>query len=205
MAPGNTSPGRPRANCLVTDFSLHRRFVAALLLSTAALAVAALVAPSTAGATSATTCGKQIVDDWYGDERIDKIYPLHCYREAIRSLGVDLAVYTGAEDDILRALSYAKRNKQDPGDAGDKVGPDTTDTTETTGTGNDGPGVDPDKDDPPGKDTTPEVDTSGPSAVPLPLIVLAGLALLLLAAGGAGYLNRRAETRRIDGPDDLDD
>ena len=104
--------------------------------------------------------------------------------------------------DILRALSYAKRNKQDPGDAGDKAGPDTT---ETTGTGNDGPGVDPDKDDPPGKDTTPEVDTSGPSAVPLPLIVLAGLALLLLAAGGAGYLNRRAETRRIDGPDDLDD
>lgn len=203
MAPGNTPPGRPRVNRLVTDLRLHRRFVAALLVSTVALAVAALTTPATAGAASATACGKQIVNDWYGDERIDKIYPLHCYREAIRSLGVDLAVYTGAEDDILRALSYAKRNQQDPGDVGDKTG---TVPPETTGTGTDtdpgpGPGKDPPRNDP----TPPAIDTSGPSAVPLPLIVLAGFALLLLAAGGAGYLNRRAETRRVDGPDDLDE
>ena len=34
-------------------------------------------------------------------------------------------------------------------------------------------------------------DTSGPSSVPVPLLVLGGLAVLLLAAGSAGYLRRR--------------
>ncbi len=46
----------------------------------------------------------------------------------------------------------------------------------------------------------PGVDTSGPSAVPIPLLILGGLALLLLAAGGAGYLSRRAQARRNAGP-----
>ena len=44
------------------------------------------------------------------------------------------------------------------------------------------------------------VDTSGPSSVPIPLLILGGLALLLLAAGGAGYLSRRAQARRNGGP-----
>ena len=45
-----------------------------------------------------------------------------------------------------------------------------------------------------------DVDTSGPSSVPIPLLILGGLALLLLAAGGAGYLSRRAQARRNGGP-----
>jgi hypothetical protein len=36
--------------------------------------------------------------------------------------------------------------------------------------------------------------------VPLPLLILGGLALLLLAAGGVGYLSRRAQSRRDGGP-----
>ena len=36
--------------------------------------------------------------------------------------------------------------------------------------------------------------------VRIPLLVLGGLALLLLAAGGAGYLSRRAQARRNGGP-----
>ena len=47
---------------------------------------------------------------------------------------------------------------------------------------------------------TPGVDTSGPSSVPIPLLILGGLALLLLAAGAAGYLSRRAQARRNGGP-----
>ena len=56
--------------------------------------------------------------------------------------------------------------------------------------------------DDPASDTlaTPGVDTSGPSSVPIPLLILGGLALLLLAAGGAGYLSRRAQARRNGGP-----
>ena len=68
---------------------------------------------------------------------------------------------------------------------------DTTTThTTTTGTGKTGTGKT-------GTDTSTTVteatvDTSGPSSVPIPLIVLGGLAILLLAAGSAGYLARRA-------------
>jgi hypothetical protein len=43
-------------------------------------------------------------------------------------------------------------------------------------------------------------DTSGPSSLPIPLLILGGLALLLLAAGGVGYLSRRAQARRDSGP-----
>ena len=50
----------------------------------------------------------------------------------------------------------------------------------------------------------PEVDTSGPSSVPVPLLVLGGLSLALLAAGGLGYVSRRRQAAHADdvGSDD---
>jgi len=53
-------------------------------------------------------------------------------------------------------------------------------------------------------EVTPDVDTSGPSSVPIPLLVLGGMSLALLAAGGLGYLSRRRQTARVDdfGDDD---
>jgi len=50
----------------------------------------------------------------------------------------------------------------------------------------------------------PEVDTSGPSSVPIPLLVLGGMSLALLAAGGLGYLSRRRQAVHADdlGDDD---
>ena len=46
-------------------------------------------------------------------------------------------------------------------------------------------------------------DTFGPknaSSIPLPLIILAAVALLLLAAGAASFVARRIQQRRIDPP-----
>jgi hypothetical protein len=40
-----------------------------------------------------------------------------------------------------------------------------------------------------------KVNHSGPSSVPLPLIVLGALALLLVAAGGIGLLAKRRQGR----------
>jgi hypothetical protein len=115
--------------------------------------------------------------------------------------------YSNAEEDIRRALAYARQHEADPGPTG---GPAPTDTGSSVGppttTGPDEPVGDPDvptvSTDEPGSDTlaTPGVDTSGPSSVPIPLLVLGGLALLLLAAGGAGYLSRRSQARRNGGP-----
>ena len=185
----------------VPDVLFRRLLLPAALL---ALVAAALLATAPAASAKAKTCGEKVVDDWYGDGRVDEVFPTHCYLDAIRSLPVDVKDYSNAEEDIRRALAYARQHKSDPGPTG---GPAPTDTG---GSVAEPPTTDP-VDDPtvptvttdgPGSDTlaTPGVDTSGPSSVPIPLLILGGLALLLLAAGAAGYLSRRAQARRNGGP-----
>ena len=146
-----------------------------------------------APAASAKTCAEKVIDDWYGNGRVDQIFPKHCYLEAIRSLPVDVKDYSNAEDDIRRALAYAAQGKPDPGPAGGP-GPDRRRRRRGPGgpTGQLGPDGQ--------TNAAGEVDTSGPSSLPIPLLILGGLALLLLAAGGAGYLSRRAQARRNGGP-----
>jgi hypothetical protein len=151
------------------------------------LVVLATLAGAPAASAKAKTCADQVVADWYGDGRVDKIYPRHCYQEAIRSLPVDVLDYSNAKEDILRALAYARRGQPDPGPSGGPLP-----ANDPTGTGQSQ-----------GETSASEaVDTSGPSSLPIPLLVLGGLALLLLAAGAAGYLSRRAQARREGGPPD---
>ena len=185
------------------DVLIRRFLIPAALL---ALVAAALLATAPAASAKAKTCGEKVVDDWYGDGRVDEVFPTHCYLDAIRSLPVDVKDYSNAEEDIRRALAYARQHKPDPGptggpaptDTGGSVGEPPTTTTNPV----DDPTVPSVTTDDPGSDTlaTPGVDTSGPSSVPIPLLILGGLALLLLAAGGAGYLSRRAQARRNGGP-----
>ena len=162
----------------------------------------------------AKSCADQVIADWYDDGRVGKIYPLHCYTEAIAKLPPDVLDYSNAKEEIGRALAFAKQGKPDPG--GSDPSPGSTGTT--------GPRRPPrsrartprrrrptrTNETPPTKptttvdtDTTATVvsptDTSGPSSVPVPLLVLGGLAVLLLAAGSAGYLRRR-----MNGGDDGD-
>jgi hypothetical protein len=143
------------------------------------------------------SCADQVIADWYDDGRVGKIYPLHCYREAIAKLPPDVLDYSNAKEEIGRALAFAKQGKPDPGGT-DPTPPTSTgttgtkttktsttkttktSTTKTTSTGTNTTST-----------TTGTTDTSGPSSVPVPLLVLGGLAVLLLAAGSAGYLRRR--------------
>ncbi len=174
------------------------------------LAAAAFVAAlATSAPATAANCGKQVVNDWYDNGRVDRIYPLSCYRQAIRILPTDVIDYSNAKEEIGRALAFAKQGKADPGSK-----PTGTGTTPTTPTVTTDPVTTPTET----VETTPETettetdtaplteaggsfDTSGPSSVPVPLIVLGGLAVLLLAAGAAGYLARRASGRSGgDGP-----
>ena len=176
----------------MTDARTSRRILISLFAAIVGLTL--LIAPSPASA-AAKPCARAIIDDWYGDGRVDRIFPLHCYQEAIRSLPVDVLDYSNAKEDILRALQFARQNKPDPGPTGAGETP--------SGTNPGGPGGPNDPGGPSdgGSDASSEVDTSGPSSVPIPLLILGGLALLLLAAGGAGYLSRRAQARREgDGP-----
>lgn len=64
---------------------------------------AALLAPTAANAAS---CWQRVVDDWR-DGHIDRVYPIHCYRDALNHLPEDLRVYGTAENDIQNALTRA--------------------------------------------------------------------------------------------------
>ena len=62
-----------------------------------ALSAVTVAAPSPASA--GTPCWKQLLNDWY-DGRIDKAYPVKCYREAIKNLPEDVQAYSSAREDI---------------------------------------------------------------------------------------------------------
>lgn len=58
---------------------------------------------------AAPTCESQVLRDWSRDGRIDRVYQLPCYEDAIDLLPTDIRDYTDAEDVIERALASAMR------------------------------------------------------------------------------------------------
>ena len=49
-------------------------------------------------------CWKRLVEDW-SVGGISNLYPISCYREALRHLPEDVRLYSSASDDIGRALA----------------------------------------------------------------------------------------------------
>jgi uncharacterized protein involved in exopolysaccharide biosynthesis len=87
-----------------------RRWLAAAV-GVAVLAVGALVAlratqhaEARDAATVSPSCSTRLLRDWT-DGRIDRTYPIRCYRDALESLPADLQIYSSAPDDIAQALS----------------------------------------------------------------------------------------------------
>ena len=86
-----------------------------MLFVLALSAVSALAVTGNAGA--ATKCGAKVLADWYDNGRIDRLYPHHCYEDAIDAIPADLKPYADAEEVITRALQAALRGKLAPGGA----------------------------------------------------------------------------------------
>lgn len=158
----------------------------------AALAASAVHAPPAA---ASAPCWKTLLNDWY-DGRIDQTYPKHCYTDALHHLPADVSTYSSAHDDILRALQSAIANEKK---SGKKVGPNTLIPAQKPKPGKGG------------GTTSPTSTTKSPggltkianklnpgsaTSLPLPLLVLGGLALVLVAAGGAGLVAKRLQARR---------
>jgi hypothetical protein len=183
------------------------RRLAVLIASVAALAAA------TTGSASASACGVALINDWY-DGQISKVYPLHCYQDALKLLDkrADIDIYSNARQDILLALQAAISS----GKGGGGGPPDgflrSLETADALPSFLGGPDSKHDGRAPNGTQPytikTSPASSSGPlgdafnagqssaSSVPLPAIVLGGVAVFLLALGGAAFLARRRQTRR---------
>ena len=158
----------------------------------------------TGPASAATPCWKTLINDWY-DGRIDGTYAIPCYREAISHLPSDVESYSSAADDIRRALQERISGKKP---SGGSAAPGTTNGSggggSTTGggpNGSKGSGGTSTTGRKPPKGALPDVLNAGSphhaDSVPIPLLVLAGIAVLLLAAGSAGLVARRMQARRV--------
>ena len=151
-----------------------------LVAALAALALGAAASPAAAK----TSCARQIIEDWVDDNRVDGTYPLPCYREAIAVVPEDLKAYTGIVEDIQSARQRASRVRR----------PTSADPNRPS---NQAVANDPDR-----ALFKQAFDTLGPrnvDTVPLPLLILASLSLLLIAAGAAGLVARHLRARKVPG------
>lgn len=185
-----------------------------LVLSAVALSVARPAA-------AATPCWKALLNDWY-DGRIDHTYAIHCYNDALKHLPPDVKNYSSAHDDIERALQSAIAAKTKNHET---VTPNTPVPPPSQGTRTTSVGLTTTSSGGGGKLPTGASGASGPSgasgaggdvgrkskgglagvadklnpgsadSLPLPLIVLGALALVLVAAGGAGLVAKRLKAR----------
>lgn len=161
-----------------------------LILLVTALAVgAALGVAQPAQARSMSSCSKALVHDWYVDGRIDQTYPVHCYREALKQIPEDQIIYGTLRQDLTRGLQSAIRQH------GGHVTGDTLVIPLGGPSNGGGPG---------GSSTGGGVfhwlaQKLGPStadSIPIPLLILGGLAFTLMAAAGVSLLARRLQARR---------
>lgn len=170
-----------------------------LTLCTAVLALALLAGSVARPAAAAHTpaCWQVLLNDWY-DGRIDGTYPIHCYRDALKHLPSDVDTYSSARDDIERALQSARVAARKTGRT---LGPNTLIQPSTGAGSKGGGGKNVIRIAAPGRHHNGGIqqvaDTGGnASSLPLPLLILGGLALLLVAAGAAGLGWRHYQGRK---------
>ena len=186
--------------------------VLGVLAASAVLLVAGTGTASAArasGGKATSTCWKDVVNDWLQHQpNVVGHYPIVCYRQALQHLNKypDIKQYSNAPDDIHRAMLLAISR-----DKGSGSGPSQSGGQGPSGGGNGGPksgggsspstsgngGGQPHK----GKSIITRLfDKVGPAnaeSIPLPLLVLAGLAVLLLLAALGTWLAKRVQARRM--------
>jgi hypothetical protein len=195
----------------MTRSRITRRTKLALVAVAAAAALCAV--PATASASPAATlkatngCWLQVINDWLKNGQVDGTYALPCYSQAIQHLQAypDITQYSSAIDDIHRAM-LAAENHRDNGQGSTGLGGGSNSGGGPSGGGggsggggNGGNGAT--GGGAPNKSVFHDLaKTLGPGnaqSIPLPLLVLAGLALLLLLTAGATWLTRRYQARRV--------
>ena len=157
------------------------RATAVCALVVTALGAAAL-AFGTSPAAAQSSCWRQVINEWVKSDQVSATYPLHCYREAIAHVPNDLRQYSSIEEDILAARQQAARR-------GDRVLAGHGSSSNQSQNSDPQSGL-----------YNEAIDSLSPTnadSMPLPLLILAGLSLILMTAGGAGLVTKRVKARKV--------
>jgi hypothetical protein len=174
--PGNQMRKRPAAHISV-------------LIAIAAGLALALFLPGRAVA--APPCWKKVLNDWSNNRAIG-VYPLHCYRDAIRNLPEDLRDYSSAADDINAALQAQIAHRENRTTQG--INPSAGGNSNGNGGNGSATGGDPSPS--AYRRAVDNLGTSNADAVPIPLLVLASLGAALLALAAGMTLTKRLRALR---------
>jgi hypothetical protein len=163
----------------------------------AALAVSvSLLAASPSVAHAATPCWKQVINDWTADGQINGHYSAHCLRQAIKNTPEDLRDYSSIDDDINAALigTLTLKNGTNGGGGGGGGGG-------SPGPGGTNPGkLNPKEAKKRAEQAVPHAGTAqsipaDTSTIPLPLLIMAGIAAAALLAAASPPLIQRLRAR----------
>ena len=143
-------------------------------------------------------CWLDVINDWADNNQVDKIYAIPCYTQAIQHLSAypDIAGYSSAADDIHRAMLaviHEEGRGGPPSIGGGGGGP----TPPSLGGGGGGTSLPSSGHRSLLQSLTDRLSPGNAQSIPLPLIVLAGLAVLLLLAAAATWFARRVQSRRV--------
>ena len=161
------------------------------------LLLATLLAVALPGPASAATnpCRNKVFNDWYPDGKIASSYPISCYRDALKHMPPDAAVYSSLGDDVRAAMRAAIRRANghsaplEVGHGSKAIGAGNVEAALTS--------INKPHDPASGASTIASgvPVAAGSSGTPLPILVLGGLALVLVAAGAVGVGVRHVRGR----------
>ena len=163
------------------------KFLKPLILVVVAAAAAATFGVSTA---HASACSDALIRDWYVDGRIDNTYAVHCYREALKDIPEDQIVYGTLRDDLNRALQDTIASHHG------HIGPFMMVPGDGNGPGSGDGSASGKHDEGFFHWLAKKVGPSTADSVPVPLLVLGGLALALVAAAAVSFFARRYQAKK---------
>jgi hypothetical protein len=152
-----------------------------LLITTAVLAATTALAVGAGSASAAQSCGRTVINDWYVDGTIDGRYSADCYRQALSRVPEQQKIYSDLPEELTRGLRAAVAREAPHG-----VKNARKTIRQPAGHKSSGPI----------QRVLGELGPSRADSIPVPLIILAGVALVLIAAGAASAIHRRLGGRR---------
>lgn len=152
------------------------------LVTIAALAAVGALALGV-GSASAKSCSGAVINDWYTDGTIDGKYPARCYREALSKVTDKMRIYSDLPEQLDRGLRQALTREGVLGTNKTITQSSPRSTASHRASG-------------PIQRVLGELGPDRADSIPIPLMILAGVALLLIAAGAASALVRRLNGRR---------